>query len=404
MPQAAQTIPSIKYPKGIDSIEYASFLEIERLQYKEGLSKAKGATETLLTSGLAGVLGAAGQAIGNAYNAPTTSIQNAIQAVQSQNRQLNTNRRGRTTISQPSIAEAIKNQQLDNLPDNLFDNATLEDGTKVTKEYLKGLYTSAKQNKYSSNEILKIALPNEMQYGYGADWNNTFKIGTLAQAFATTRGLGNTAGIAALGAGLGAGYQALQNNAATSQATGFFTSIATGAAQAINIFNQNSPLGITGKGAVNLVGLAGLAPNENAVNFFQSIQFREFDFTFEIFAPNNLEAKTAEKIIRFFKEGMHPSAPAGTGVLKFPDVYILTPKFVPVDKDGKAQSPKAHPLLPKSKSCAITNLKINTTPMNSIQTTYDGYFPLITINVTFKELTALTREDITDNITNGGGY
>lgn len=402
---AAQTVTSISYPKGVESIEYASFLEIERVQYKEGLGKAKGATETLLTSGLAGALGSAGQAIGNAYNAAITtspSVQAAIQAVQSQNK---TFFGGNSLVigtgpNAVNIAEAIKANQLDALPDDIFKNVTLADGTPVTKAYLKQLHTTAQQSKYSSNQLLKIALPNEMQYGYGADWNNTFKIGTLAQAFASARGLGNTIGIGALGAGIGTAFQALQNNAASNQASKLFSSAAQGAATAINLFGGNSPLGLTGKGAVNLVGLAGLAPNENAVNFFQSIQFREFDFTFEIFAPNNTEAKTAEKIIKFFKEGMHPSAPAGTGVLKFPDVYILTPKFVPVDKDGKAQSAKGHPLLPKSKSCAITNLKINTTPMNSIQTTYDGYFPLITINVTFKELTALTREDIT----NVGGY
>ena len=49
-----------EYPKNVSSTAFASFLEIERLQYKKGLEKAGGATETLLTSGLAGVLGGIG--------------------------------------------------------------------------------------------------------------------------------------------------------------------------------------------------------------------------------------------------------------------------------------------------------------------------------------------------------
>ena len=123
--------------------------------------------------------------------------------------------------------------------------------------------------------------------------------------------------------------------------------------------------------------------------FFSNIEFREFTFDFEIFTPGPEHKQIAEKLINFFKQGMHPSAPAGTGVLKFPDVYIIRPKFKP---EGKA--PINHALLPQSKSCALTNLRVNTTPMNSVQTTYDGTFPLITISVTFKELTALTREDL----------
>ena len=166
--------------------------------------------------------------------------------------------------------------------------------------------------------------------------------------------------------------------------------IGAGAAKAANPFGINSDLNpASAQGLTNLAGLAGMAPNENAVQFFSNIEFREFTFDFEIFTPSAADKAIAETLVRFFKQGMHPSAPAGTGVLKFPDVYIIRPKFKP--ERGSATN---HYLLPQSKSCALTNLRVNTTPMNSVQTTYDGTFPLITISVTFKELTALTREDL----------
>ena len=57
-----------EYPKNVSSTAFASFLEIERLQYKKGLEKAGGATETLLTSGLAGVLGGIGGGVASLYN------------------------------------------------------------------------------------------------------------------------------------------------------------------------------------------------------------------------------------------------------------------------------------------------------------------------------------------------
>ena len=231
-----------------------------------------------------------------------------------------------------------------------------------------------------------------MSYGYGASWNNTFKIGTLAMAFNSGAGLAAAAGTAVAG-GTAAGLLEKQKAKALkagSPGGNLLGAIGAGAAKATNPFGINSDLNpASAQGLTNLAGLAGMAPNENAVQFFSNIEFREFTFDFEIFTPSAADKAIAETLVKFFKQGMHPSAPAGTGVLKFPDVYIIRPKFKP--ERGSATN---HYLLPQSKSCALTNLRVNTTPMNSVQTTYDGTFPLVTISVTFKELTALTREDL----------
>jgi hypothetical protein len=372
-------------------------LEIERLEYKSGLAKAKGATETLLTSNLAGALGAIGQITSAIYNQPgnnqpNSQLGNAIVAI--------TNKNQKATYGGPGAASrtirgTIESGNIDDLPDSLLENVTLSDGTPVTKAFLKSQLQKAKNSSNSKNQKLNIALPNEMQFGYGASWNNTFKIGTLAQAFASFGGLAKTGAAAAIGAGIGAKLAELQQKATKNPRSAILSGAAQGAAAALDPFKINSSLNPTDpKGLANLAGLAGMAPNENAVQFFSNIEFREFDFTFEIFASGLNESRKAEQIVQFFKEGMHPSAPAGTGVLNFPDVYLITPMFVPVGPDGAAKKPQSHRLLPKSKSCAVTNVRVNVTPMNSVQTTYDGVFPLVTINVTFKELTALVREDL----------
>ena len=82
--------------------------------------------------------------------------------------------------------------------------------------------------------------------------------------------------------------------------------IGAGAAKATNPFGINSDLNpASAQGLTNLAGLAGMAPNENAVQFFSNIEFREFTFDFEIFTPSAADKAIAETLVRFFKH-VHP--------------------------------------------------------------------------------------------------
>ena len=383
-----------EYPKNVSSTAFASFLEIERLQYKKGLEKAGGATESLLTSGLAGALGSTGSFIGGLYNT------GAEQSTQSQLESLLAQAQG---IENTSIADqsnglgvndetASKLESISDLTDDQLAQIKDSNGNPVTRDKLKEIQERANIRRNKDGQTINVALPNEMAYGYGASWNNTFKIGTLAMAFNSGQGLAAAGLTGAAGGAAGAALEKQRAKALKSGSPGgnLLGAIGGGAAKALNPFGVNSDLNpANAQGLTNLAGLGGMAPNENAVQFFSNIEFREFTFDFEIFTPNATDKKIAETLVKFFKQGMHPSAPAGTGVLKFPDVYIIRPKFKP--ERGSATN---HYLLPQSKSCALTNLRVNTTPMNSVQTTYDGTFPLVTISVTFKELTALTREDL----------
>ena len=383
-----------EYPKNVSSTAFASFLEIERLQYKKGLEKAGGATESLLTSGLAGVLGGIGGVTASIYN---------VGADQSTISQLESTLAQAQGIEATSIADqsgglgvneeiASKLESINDLTDAQLATVKDSNGNPVTREKLKEIQERAILRRNKDGQTINVALPNEMSYGYGASWNNTFKIGTLAAAFNSTAGLAAGAAITATGGALGGLLEKQKQKASAGGTDGgkLLGAIGAGAAKAANPFGINSDLNpASAQGLTNLAGLNGMAPNENAVQFFSNIEFREFTFDFEIFTPSAADKAIAETLVKFFKQGMHPSAPAGTGVLKFPDVYIIRPKFKP--ERGSATN---HYLLPQSKSCALTNLRVNTTPMNSVQTTYDGTFPLITISVTFKELTALTREDL----------
>ena len=82
-------------------------------------------------------------------------------------------------------------------------------------------------------------------------------------------------------------------------------------------------------------------------------------------------------------------------MLTFPDVFVLTPKFVKCDEDGEVLGdPIQHPMMPRTKLCALTGLTINTTPFGQMQTIFDGTIPIVTMELNFKETTKLTRVDM----------
>ena len=141
-----------------------------------------------------------------------------------------------------------------------------------------------------------------MSYGYGASWNNTFKIGTLAMAFNSTRGLAAGAVGVGVGGALGGYLQKQKAKALKAGSPGgkILGAIGAGAAKAANPFGINSDLNpASAQGLTNLAGLAGMAPNENAVQFFSNIEFREFTFDFEIFTPSAADKAIAETLVSF---------------------------------------------------------------------------------------------------------
>ena len=244
-----------------------------------------------------------------------------------------------------------------------------------------------------------LPLPNEFQYKYGADWNNEFKLGTLALAADEAYRFGAiTGGGALLGGGLQFLTDKLTQGSGAAKIGGVDpTKIVQGAVggmkKAADPFKVGSPLN-----PKNVAGLAGLAPNENSIQFFERMQGRNFSFRFELASRNKQESNRVIEIIEWFKRGMHPGSKNGKGtavLLTFPDVFVLTPKFVQCDEDGNALGdPMQHPMMPRTKLCALTGLTINTTPFGQMQTVFDGTIPIVTMELMFKETTKLTRVDM----------
>ena len=395
----------IEYPVGLSEIPFASFLQIEKYSYDEAMKTVAKEQNDALGSLQRSQLGNAIDLIGKAQEGAYASGDFSEGQNERFNEVYNLAKESQYKSGTSRTAPTVKSV---NISDPNVDKSLIVvvNGEKITVGQLlqKKQEMRDRQNKGLMSKKCMLPLPNEFQYKYGADWNNEFKLGTLALAADDAgRFLATTGAGAVIGGGSNALAQYLSNpvsgnsskvlKAAGIDPTKIVQGAAGGAAKAANLYGVNSQLNPT-----NLAGLAGLAPNENSIQFFQRMQSRQFSFRFELAARNKKESQTIIEIIEWFKRGMHPGSKQGRGsavLLTFPDVFVLCPKFVKCDEQGNpVGDPIQHPMMPKTKICALTNLTINTTPFGQLQTIFDGSIPLVTMELMFMETTKLTRVDM----------
>ena len=382
----------IEYPTGLSAIPFASFLQIEKFSYEAAQKYAaqnfNDALGSLGRSSIAQKIDSAVDGLATVYGSGDTSTE-----------------KGKIDVNQTLYTSAKKSRKTQKKIDiNTADDSVrvkLKDGSTTTIGQLKQKKQELidRQSKGLMASKCMLPLPNEFQYKYGADWNNEFKLGTLALAADEAYRFGAITGGGAL---LGGGLQFLTDkltqgsgaaNIAGVDPTKIVQSAVGGLKTAADPLKVNSELNPR-----NVAGLAGLAPNENSIQFFERMQGRNFSFRFELASRNKQESNRVIEIIEWFKRGMHPGSKNGKGsavVLTFPDVFVLTPKFVQCDEEGNALGdPMQHPMMPRTKLCALTGLTINTTPFGQMQTVFDGTIPIVTMELMFKETTKLTRVDM----------
>ena len=394
----------VEYPTGLSSIPFASFLQIEKYSYDEAQKKVatqfNDALGSLNRSKISDVVRFGANRLAEAYGSGTPTDSFTDYALNEYKTEKTTTKvkRGKRTFTRTSGGRTI------NITDPSVDPNTrvvLKNGETTTVGQLlkKKQEMKDRQNKGLMSTVCNLPLPNEFQYKYGADWNNEFKLGTLALAADEA---GKFAGVATAGGIIGGGLDFLSQKLTTGSQVGkvsgvdptkIVQSAVSGLQTAADPFKMNSPLN-----PKNVAGLAGLAPNENSIQFFERMQGREFSFRFELAARNKKESNRIIEIIEWFKRGMHPNSKSGRGsavMLTFPDVFVLTPKFVKCSEEGDPLGdPIQHPMMPRTKLCALTGLTINTTPFGQLQTIFDGTIPMVTMELMFKETTKLTRVDM----------
>jgi len=389
------------YPRGLTDIPLASYMRITRYQYNDGLKRARSEGQQGVGAGVGqstllnkDLKGAAAFTFGGIDKGNSGLDDFNKQFYDAAKQQLSNNFTGSQARNNNKKLDKIKAGEYKhlNFPLNLQDGTVIENA-----ESLAEMKNQAGSTADAVPTIYHLPMPNEFQYSYGASWDNKFKLGTMARLLDD---MGGT-----LGQMLATG-----SIAGITDALGQVGSEFLGGASDEAGINLQNTLGAAFKGATdplginsditqpaNFLGLAGLAPNENALMMFSRMEMRSFSLSFEFFARDAEEAKTIDKIINGFKTGMHPVVNAkGTGgVLGFPDLFMLEPWFGIIDDSGTVKDGGIpHPMMPKTKMCALTGFNINSAPSNNFVTVKDGQLPLQTVSMTFNETTALTSADL----------
>ena len=124
--------------------------------------------------------------------------------------------------------------------------------------------------------------------------------------------------------------------------------------------------------------------NPNLELLFNGVNLRVFPFTFEFFPRNRDEAEEVKLILRRLKYSMLPEKGGAAGLfIKAP--YIFQLEYM----KGRDK----HPFLNRFKPMALTNMSVNYTGSNTYSTFYDGSPTHIKVQLLFKELNPIYKED-----------
>ena len=136
--------------------------------------------------------------------------------------------------------------------------------------------------------------------------------------------------------------------------------------------------------------------NPNLELLFNGVGIRTFPFSFQFFPRNRSEGQVVMNIIRTLKTEMAPSRNVESEAA---GVFIGAPSVFHL-KYKKGNAP--HPFLNKFLPAVLSDMKVNYTAAGSHSTFYDGTPTHIQVDMQFKELNPIYREDY--NEAGGVGY
>ena len=187
-----------------------------------------------------------------------------------------------------------------------------------------------------------------------------------------------------------------------------FTSLSKGAGEALSSPEIQDTIGAAIAGtAIGALGgnvsadqlisrATGQILNPNLELLFNGVGIRTFPFSFQFFPRNRSEGQVVLDIIRTLKIEM---APSRTTKSEAKGVFIKAPSIFHL-KYKKGNGP--HPFLNRFQPAVLSDMKVNYTAAGSHSTFYDGTPTHIQVDMQFKELNPIFREDYTS--VGGVGY
>ena len=290
----------------------------------------------------------------------------------------------------------------DGFPDDIAElNIVKDDKGKVSTAKLKGrdtVYgvktsglkkiaesTGSRSNRASLKKpIYQMVLPIPQQISdiSAIDWTDGKMNPLEAYGLAATSTIIQKGGTGAIDAGkaavdflsqVGGDLQTASGNANIKDAL-----IAAISGQAIGALGGN----VSGNQIISRA--TGQVLNPNLELLFNGVNLRVFPFTFEFFPRNRNEAVEVRNIIKALKYSMLPSKNGSEGV------FISAPYIFQLEY---MKGNKKHPFLNHFLPMALTNMSLSYTGSNTYSTFYDGSPTHIKMDLVFKELNPIYKED-----------
>lgn len=192
----------------------------------------------------------------------------------------------------------------------------------------------------------------------------------------------------------GAGWQAVT---ATPTGVGLLAEVAL-SANKLDSLKGAAGFGLAGlisstlyeQGQAAMQSVAKKVYNPYVSQAFESMQRRQFQFSWDLFPKNQIELDMIHEIIKMFRYHMHPSLNADNMFLRYPSQLEMSFKIGGGDESL---------YLPKISTCVIKDFQVNYTPNNQWSTVNDDYgfggaASQYQISLTVEEIVPLVKQDI----------
>ena len=235
---------------------------------------------------------------------------------------------------------------------------------------------SDQYNDKPAEKTIILPIPGNIQDSNGAQWGEN-KLNDFAAA-----GLGligaaiESPTVGKVGENVSKEFKKLQEGGGGTDVANYAKMVA--ATTAVNALGANVTIGGL------LSRASGQVINQNLEMVFGGVTIRSFNFGWDLVPRSQDEAYIIKSIIKSLK--IHTAAKLdndGMGFLNAPDIFRI----------GYFKGGKAHPFLNRFKTSALTNMTVNYTGSGTYATYEDGTPVHMKLDLSFKELNPIYRED-----------
>ena len=235
-----------------------------------------------------------------------------------------------------------------------------------------------------ARKTIILPIPGNIQDNNGAQWGENKLNDFAAAALGIVGSVVESDNLKDIPGNVTKKMNELQSGGGGSDVANYAKMVA--ATTAVNALGANVTIGGL------LARSSGQVINQNLEMVFGGVTIRSFNFGWDLVPRSREEAYVVKSIIKNLK--IHSAAKLdndGMGFLNAPDIFRI----------GYYKGGKPHPFLNRFKTCALTNMSVNYTGSGTYATYDDGTPVHMKLDISFKELNPIYREDheaITDAV------